>query len=138
MTVLHKTFFTDVPKQSLFLIARRTHWLCLGCCPCEGGNQNSCLEVRVAVRNYSSRRGRETLLLYYQPPEPGANGAPLKQLVAFDKVDLMANTETELGFTLDIYKHLTTVQADGTRVLISGVHSLLVVDQQLTITISKA
>lgn len=103
-----------------------------------GTFENSRFQVRVVVRNNSSRSGHETVLLYSQLPEPGVNGAPLKQLVAFDNVHLAANSETELLFNLDIYKHLTTVQVDGTRALTCGVHSLLVAEQTLRVTVSKA
>ncbi|KAG0556369.1 hypothetical protein KC19_11G048200 [Ceratodon purpureus] len=98
--------------------------------------QNSTFQVTVVVKNNSSRGGYETVLLYSRPPEPGVEGAPLKQLVAFKKVHLIGNSETQVVFDLDPFKHLTVVEVDGKHVLRSGDHSLQVAEQTLRVTVS--
>jgi beta-D-xylosidase 4 len=100
-----------------------------------GAPNNSSFQVSVVVKNNSSRSGCETVLLFSSPPEAGVDGAPLKQLVAFEKVRLRENSETELVFSLDLYKHLTVVQVDGQHVLKSGVYFLHVAEQTLRVTI---
>lgn len=88
--------------------------------------------VHVDVTNAGDRDGSHTVLVYWRPP--AADGAPSKQLVAFEKVHLAAGEQVRVLLGVDVCRDLTVADGDGIRRIPLGEHSLHVGD--LTHTIS--
>lgn len=95
-------------------------------------------KVNIMVKNTGIRRGHIIVLLYAKPPAAGVSGAPLKQLVAFQKLFLEKGAKTTITFNLNAWEHLTTVRGDGKRILESGIHTILVGRQKHDIKIWTA
>eukprot|EP01063_Lacrimia_lanifica_P022451 TRINITY_DN30039_c0_g1_i1.p2 TRINITY_DN30039_c0_g1~~TRINITY_DN30039_c0_g1_i1.p2 ORF type:complete len:774 (+),score=280.51 TRINITY_DN30039_c0_g1_i1:46-2367(+) len=72
------------------------------------------LTVRVRVKNTGKRAGADVVQLFAVPPRPGADGAPLKSLVDFEKVHLEPGAEAVVAFTLSYYA-LSLADASGLR-----------------------
>lgn len=75
--------------------------------------------VTVAATNTGGRPGDSVVLVFAAPPGAGANGRPLRSLVAFDRVSL-AQGETK-SISLDINaQHFALAGADATRAVVKG------------------
>lgn len=84
------------------------------------------LPVHVDIANTGSMGGSHTLLVYSTPP-PG-RWAPLKQLVAFQKVHVPAKSLARVSFGIHVCKALSVVDHYGIRRIPIGDHSLQIGD----------
>jgi hypothetical protein len=75
--------------------------------------------VSAVVKNTGTRQGAETVLIFAKGPNAGVDGAPLKSLVAFDKVQLEVDESANLAFDLQSH-HFTHADVDGKRVATPG------------------
>lgn len=80
--------------------------------------------VDLIVSNTHWRAGSEVVLLYVSPPNAGAGGLALKQLVGFQRVDIAGNETATVRFLLEPCMHFIAIQSDGTRELLEGVHTV--------------
>ncbi|EFJ24353.1 hypothetical protein SELMODRAFT_101733 [Selaginella moellendorffii] len=92
-------------------------------------------QVSVEVSNLGPRSGSHSVLIFSAPPP--VEGAPLKQLIAFQKVHLESDTTQRLIFGIDPCKHLSSVRRNGKRFLHSGRHKLLIGNAVHILDISK-
>ncbi|KAG0623933.1 hypothetical protein M758_3G212400 [Ceratodon purpureus] len=92
----------------------------------KGACKDSSIQVTVSVRNHGPLSGDHSVLLYSKPPSSGVDGAPLKQLVSFERVHLESGAEQEVVFKLNPCEDLGTVGHDGIRTVALGVHTLMV------------
>lgn len=93
-------------------------------------NQAPCKEeivFEVDVTNTGPVAGTESVLVYSKPP-PGLAGAPLKQLVAYQKVFLEAKETATLQFVLNSCKALSIVERTAYTVLPQGKHTIQIGD----------
>ena len=81
------------------------------------------LTVTAEVRNTGHRDGDETVEFYLVPKQIA--GAPLRTLVAFEKVHLKAGESAPIQATIDP-RRLSLVAADGTRSILPGDYDLYV------------
>lgn len=95
-------------------------------------------EVSVDVQNVGDSVGQETLLLFASPPEQAVReeGAPMKSLIAFDKLELASGEKQRISFVVKAEKDLTIVDRAGNRRLWAGRYVLKVGNLQTTILIS--
>ena len=75
--------------------------------------------ISASVTNSGSRRGAETVLIFAKGPHAGVDGAPLKSLVAFDKVGLAAGATAHVVFEIQSH-HFTEANRDGERAAVKG------------------
>jgi len=75
------------------------------------------LSVKATVQNTSAKDGDEVVELYLLPQ--GIDGAPLRELVAFDRIHLKAHESRQVQFTLDA-RRLSLVDENGKRRVQSG------------------
>lgn len=101
----------------------------------KGACEDSIFHVRLSVRNEGPVSGDHAVLLFAKSPSSGVDGAPLKQLVSFERVHLEPGTEQEVVFKVNPCEDLGIVGDDGIRTVPLGVHTLMVGDvhHQLTI-----
>ncbi len=92
-------------------------------------------DVHVDVENVGGVRGRHTVLLFFTPPSAGRNGAPAKELAAFESVVVEAGERQRVSLSLNPCRHLGTVKEDGTRVVEAGIHLLEVGDASHSLTV---
>lgn len=86
------------------------------------------ITLHVDVKNVGSRDGTHTLLVFSAPPNGGAHWVPQKQLVAFEKVHVAANTKQRVRFNIHVCKFLSVVDRSGIRRIPMGEHSLQIGD----------
>ncbi|KAM5576036.1 putative beta-D-xylosidase 2 [Rosa sericea] len=86
------------------------------------------LVVDVDVRNVGNRDGSHTLLVYSSPPAAAGHWVPHKQLVAFEKVHVLARTQQRVRFNIHVCKHLSVVDRSGIRRIPMGRHDLHIGD----------
>lgn len=95
--------------------------------------------ARVAVTNMGTREGDAAVMLFAAPPSDvaGKNGAPLKSLMAFDRVKLAAGESTSLTFSLSSLD-FSFAGEDGVRKLGQGEWKFWVgsSDEQMQKTVS--
>ena len=77
------------------------------------------LSLKATVKNTGARAGAEVVLLYAAPPNAGMDGAPLKTLVAFERVRLAAGESDEAAFELTA-EHFSYVNEQGERATVHG------------------
>lgn len=84
--------------------------------------QQRAFEILFTVRNRGSHAGQETVLLFASPPEQAVReeGAAVKSLIAFDKVELAPGEEKRLAFSVDPVADLRIVDRVGERRLWPG------------------
>jgi hypothetical protein len=94
--------------------------------------------VSVDVQNVGDRVGQQTVLLFASPPEQAVReeGAPMKSLIAFDKLELAPGEKQRIIFVVKAEKDLTIVDRAGNRRLWAGQYVLRVGSLQTTILIS--
>ncbi|KAL3616166.1 putative beta-D-xylosidase 2 [Castilleja foliolosa] len=84
------------------------------------------LRVHVDVKNTGSRDGSHTLLVYSSPP--GVDWAPVKQLVAFEKVRVRAGGQERVDLNIHACKYLSVVDRAGVRRIPMREHALQIED----------
>lgn len=66
------------------------------------GTDSCAWSLKLSVTNSGNKAGENIVLGFVEPPQAGANGRPLKKLVAFQRTPLLAPAEShELSFCLD-------------------------------------
>ncbi|KAG8377374.1 hypothetical protein BUALT_Bualt08G0026400 [Buddleja alternifolia] len=88
----------------------------------------------VSVENEGKMEGKHPVLLFLKR-DKGSNGSPMKQLVGFQKVSLNPKEKVSVKFEVSPCEHFSSGSEDGTLVIESGDHYLVVGDQQYRITI---
>lgn len=75
--------------------------------------------IEASVTNTGDRQGAETVLIFAKGPTAGVDGAPLKSLIAFEKVQLAASDKTSVSFDIQSH-HFTHADVEGKRVATKG------------------
>ncbi|XVF64750.1 hypothetical protein PTKIN_Ptkin09bG0192000 [Pterospermum kingtungense] len=90
--------------------------------------------VTVGVQNHGDMAGKHPLLLFVRLAKSG-NGRPVKQLVAFQSVNLNAGERAEIEFELSPCEHFSTANEDGLMVIQEGSHFLSIGDTESEIKV---
>eukprot|EP00463_Aulacantha_scolymantha_P002743 TRINITY_DN347_c0_g1_i2.p1 TRINITY_DN347_c0_g1~~TRINITY_DN347_c0_g1_i2.p1 ORF type:complete len:577 (-),score=112.83 TRINITY_DN347_c0_g1_i2:136-1608(-) len=77
------------------------------------------LIVRTEVTNIGDREGDEVVMLYARSPKYGQDGAPLRDLIAFERIHLASGETTILEFNV-LPHHLSLVNIEGERHIVPG------------------
>ena len=88
-------------------------------------SDNLNIEFEVKVANVGERDSSESLLIYWVPPQAIVD-APIKQLVAFDKVFVPAGESVKAKFNLNAGKNLGLIDYKGYNILGSGEHTIVI------------
>jgi beta-D-xylosidase 4 len=93
--------------------------------------------VAVHVENVGDTMSSTSVLAYVSAPGAGANGIPIRSLVGFERVSLLAPHETSatLSFPLDAYA-LSIVSVDGSHVAVKGDWTISFSDAKLQVVIT--
>ncbi|KAE8661003.1 Beta-D-xylosidase 4 [Hibiscus syriacus] len=83
-------------------------------------------DVIIGVRNKGPMDGTHVVLLFWKPPSSNITGAPNKQLVGFERVEVKKGKTKKVTMNLDVCKDFTLVDAEGKRKLVIGQHTLFV------------
>lgn len=94
------------------------------------------MDVLVDVENTGDRDGAHAVLLFASPP--GGHRAPLRQLVAFEKLHVPARSRARVRLGIDVCKDLSFADANGIRRIPIGEHTLHIGDQKHTFSIHAA
>lgn len=93
------------------------------------------ISLDVDVKNVGSKDGTHTLLVFSTPPAGKGQWAPHKQLVAFEKVHVLANAQQRVRVNIHVCKLLSVVDTSGTRRIPMGEHSLHIGDVKHSISL---
>ncbi|CAA6654385.1 unnamed protein product [Spirodela intermedia] len=94
------------------------------------------MDVLVDVENTGDRDGAHAVLLFASPP--GGHRAPFRQLVAFEKLHVQAQSRARVRLGIDVCKDLSFADANGIRRIPIGEHTLHIGDQKHTFSIHAA
>lgn len=86
------------------------------------------LELHVDVKNTGDMDGTHTVMVFSTPPRSKNTAHPEKQLVAFEKVHVMARAQTRVRLNVNACKHLSVVDQSGIRRIPTGEHNLHIGD----------
>ncbi|KAL6962623.1 hypothetical protein U1Q18_037582 [Sarracenia purpurea var. burkii] len=92
------------------------------------------LSVVVGVKNDGEMDGKQPVLLFDQPEEPG-KGSPKKELVGFESASLKAGKSAKIEFVVNLCEHLSSANEDGLMVIEEGKRYLLIGDEKYPINI---
>ncbi|TYI39373.1 hypothetical protein ES332_A02G093500v1 [Gossypium tomentosum] len=92
--------------------------------------------VKVRVKNHGEMAGKHPMLLFVRQPKM-VNGRPVKQLVAFQSVNLNAGERAEVEFELRPCEHLSSAKKDGSMVIEEGSYLLSIEDKESEIQVVK-
>ncbi|GFP79952.1 probable beta-d-xylosidase 7 [Phtheirospermum japonicum] len=90
----------------------------------------------VRVENQGEMAGKHPVLLFLKLDTRAGRGNSIKQLVGFQTVSLNANEKASVEFQVSPCEHFSRASEDGTLMVESGVHYLVVGDQEYPITIN--
>ncbi|MBA0648006.1 hypothetical protein Goklo_015799 [Gossypium klotzschianum] len=93
-------------------------------------------QVTVRVENNGEMAGKHSLLLFVRPANM-SNMRPVKQLVAFQSVNLKAGERAEIELELRPCEHLSLANEDGTMVIEEGSYFLSIGDKEIEIQAVK-
>lgn len=79
-------------------------------------------DIHLRVKNVGVMRGSHTVFLFSSPPQ--VHNAPQKQLLGFQKLHLEPQAEGVVRFDVDVCKHLSVVDENGSRKVALGNHVL--------------
>ncbi|KAB2597573.1 beta-D-xylosidase 6 [Pyrus ussuriensis x Pyrus communis] len=85
--------------------------------------------VEIAVKNNGDMDGGHSVMLFSRVPKV-VKGAPLQQLIGFNRVYTVSNQYTTASILVDPCTHLTFADEHGERILPLGEHVLMVGDIQ--------
>ncbi|XP_040376514.1 probable beta-D-xylosidase 2 [Oryza brachyantha] len=105
-------------------------------CPAVNVASHGCQEevsFTVTVANTGGRDGAHVVTVYTVPPAE-VDDAPLKQLVAFTRVQVPAGAAVEVPFALNVCKAFAIVEKTAYTVVPSGVSRVLVGDDALSLS----
>ncbi|BAF28804.1 Os11g0673200 [Oryza sativa Japonica Group] len=100
------------------------------------------MPVHVDVRNVGERDGAHTVLVYAAAPASSAaeaaagHGAPVRQLVAFEKVHVGAGGTARVEMGIDVCDGLSVADRNGVRRIPVGEHRLIIGELTHTVTIA--
>lgn len=98
----------------------------------------SCEEAKfstvVAVENSGNLVGTHPVLLFVRQ-DSIANGSPIKQLIGFRSLSLMAGAKAEIQFTVSPCDHFSTASEDGAMVIEGGPRFLNVGEKMYRINV---
>lgn len=83
-------------------------------------------DIHLRVKNSGTMSGSHTVFLFSSPPS--VHGSPRKHLLGFEKVFVMAGSETPVKFSVDVCRDLGMVDELGARKIALGQHVLHVGD----------
>ncbi|KAL5700927.1 putative beta-D-xylosidase 2 [Ranunculus cassubicifolius] len=92
--------------------------------------------LHVDVKNVGSRDGAHTILVFSKPPK--GHWAPHKQLVAFERVHVPANSQQRVRIGIHVCKSLSIVDRNGIRRIPMGEHSLHIGDLRHSVSIHSS
>ncbi|KAF0896464.1 hypothetical protein E2562_024328 [Oryza meyeriana var. granulata] len=93
------------------------------------------IPVHVDIKNVGDRDGAHTVLVYAAPPPEGGHGAPVRQLVAFEKVHVAAGGTARVEMGIDVCDGLSVADRNGVRRIPVGEHSLMIGELTHTVTL---
>ncbi|KAL2643286.1 hypothetical protein R1flu_010873 [Riccia fluitans] len=101
--------------------------------------KNTSFQLEIDVRNDGSLKGDDVLMLYVTPPAGGGGceGLPLRQLIAYQRVNLEAGADYTWNLQMNVYRDLSVVNPDGERVVIKGEYLLWVGEAQHSIMVTE-
>nr|CAJ65922.1 xylan 1,4-beta-xylosidase [Populus tremula x Populus alba] len=79
-------------------------------------------DVHLRIKNTGTTSGSHTVFLFSTPPS--VHNSPQKHLVGFEKVFLHAQTDSHVGFKVDVCKDLSVVDELGSKKVALGEHVL--------------
>ncbi|KAL6008783.1 hypothetical protein ACLOJK_022009 [Asimina triloba] len=88
---------------------------------------NQTIDIEVEVINIGGVDGGHVLMVYSIPPEPIV-GAPLKQLIGFERVFVKAGSSTAAKFSINACEALSLVTETAYKVLPWGQHTISIGD----------
>ncbi|KAL6008782.1 hypothetical protein ACLOJK_022008 [Asimina triloba] len=91
------------------------------------------IDIEVEVNNIGSVDGGHVVMVYSIPPEPIV-GAPLKQLIGFERVFVKAGSSTAAKFSINACEALSLVTETAYKVLPWGQHTISIGDGNGAIT----
>lgn len=89
------------------------------------------IDFDVEVANSGNVNGTDALIIYAIPP-PNTDGAPIKQVVAFQSVFVPAGGSQTLHFSINVCHRLSFVEKTAYRVLPSGKHTISIGDSNVS------
>ncbi|MBA0765125.1 hypothetical protein Gotri_014375 [Gossypium trilobum] len=92
--------------------------------------------VKVRVKNHGAMAGKHPMLLFVRQPKM-VNGRPVRQLVAFQSVNLNAGERADVEFELRPCEHLSSAKKDGSMVIEEGSYLLSIGDKESEIQVVK-
>jgi len=84
------------------------------------GKTSVVANVVANVKNMGDRSGDEVVMIFAAPPNAGKDGAPLRALVAFERVTLAAGQATTLSFAIKSHHFTYGASKDGRRTVPAG------------------
>ncbi|KAJ6963821.1 beta-xylosidase/alpha-L-arabinofuranosidase 2-like [Populus alba x Populus x berolinensis] len=84
--------------------------------------QNLTFDVHLRIKNTGTMSGSHTIFFFSTPPS--VHNSPQKHLVGFEKVFLHAQTDSHVGFKVDVCKDLSVVDELGSKKVALGEHVL--------------
>ncbi|KAK2965244.1 hypothetical protein RJ640_019999 [Escallonia rubra] len=94
------------------------------------------VSVHVDVHNAGSKDGTHTLLVFSAPP--AGHWGPHKQLVAFEKVHVVAGAQQRVLVNIHVCKYLSVVDRSGIRRIPMGEHNLHIGDVRHSLSLQVA
>lgn len=91
-------------------------------------------DLRVSITNEGDMDGSHVIMIYSSVSNKHA-GAPRKQLIGFDRVQTTSYRSTESSFLVDPCNHFSFADEHGKRILPLADHTLVLEDQEHTISI---
>lgn len=89
--------------------------------------QNLQFQVVIGVKNDGNFDGSHVVLMFWKPGNTSVvTGAPNKQLVGFDRVEVKRKKSKTVTLKLDVCKDLSIADPNGKRKLITGQHTFVV------------
>lgn len=92
--------------------------------------------IQISITNHGPFDGSTVVMLFAQVPKGFEQGAPLKQLVEFERVHTLSYLDTNLRILVDPCKHLSIVDEFGKMILPLGDHTLLLDDLHHIVSIA--
>lgn len=90
--------------------------------------------VEISVKNHGPFDGSAVVMLFARVPG-GFKGAPVKQLVEFERVNTVSYLDAKIEIVVDSCKHLSIVDEFGKMILALGDYSILVGDLERVVSI---
>ncbi|EEF43058.1 beta-D-xylosidase 1 [Ricinus communis] len=97
-------------------------------------NCQTSLGIDINVKNTGTMDGTHTLLVFSSPPS-GEKESSNKQLIGFEKVDLVAGSQIQVKIDIHVCKHLSAVDRFGIRRIPIGDHHIYIGDLKHSISL---